>query len=220
MKNYSAEALAAMAAGETVVSGAAWFGGDDPIGLWSGDGPLAFVDERGVTRAFVGIGDRAFASISGGAIGGAEQGQTLKVSGIDPTVRGNLDIQSLRGLPTILWRLVFNGAGTRLLDARVHLRGRIDQAPIEETPDGTSTLSLSIEGAARGQGRRSERMRSDADQRLINPNDSALRRVAYAGQKTIYAGGKPPEQARSAFNGVSPGQSAAVSFVTRGAINL
>nr|WP_314136949.1 hypothetical protein [uncultured Brevundimonas sp.] len=161
MKNYSAEALAAIAAGEAVVSGAAWFGGDDPIGLWSGDGPLSFIDDRGVTRTFLGIGDRAFASLSGGAIGGAEQGQTLSVSGIDPDVRQHLDVKSLRGLPTILWRLVFNGAGTRLLDARVHLRGRIDQAPIEETPRGTSTLNLSIEGAARGQGRRSERMRSD-----------------------------------------------------------
>ena len=220
MKNYSAEALAAMAAGQVVVSGAAWFGGDEPVGLWAGDGTLSFVDERGVPRTFRGIGDRAFASISGGAIGGAEQGQTLTVSGIDPVVRENLDVASLRGLPTILWRLVFNGAGTRLLDARVHLRGRIDQAPIEDTPGGTSELRLSIEGAARGQGRRSERMRSDADQRLINPNDSALKRVAYAGQKTIYAGGKPPEQARTAFSGVSPGERAGVAFVTRGAINL
>lgn len=216
MKNYSAPALAEITAGTAVVSAAAWFGGSDPIGLWSGDGPLAFTDDRGVSRAFQGIGDRAFASISGGSLGGAEQGQTLGVSGIDPALVGNLDLESLRRVPVILWRLVFNGAGTRLLDARVHLRGRIDQAPLEETPGGTSTLKIAIEGAARGQGRRSERMRSDADQRLISATDSALRRVSFAGEKTIYAGGKPPERAGSAFKGVSAGQGGGTSFTTIG----
>lgn len=214
MKNYSAPALAEITAGTAVVSAAAWFGGANPIGLWSGDGPLAFTDDAGVARAFQGIGDRAFASVSGGSLGGAEQGQTLGVSGIDPALVGNLDLGSLRRVPVILWRLVFNGAGTRLLDARVHLRGRIDQAPLEETPGGTSTLKIAIEGAARGQGRRSERMRTDADQRLISATDSALRRVSYAGEKTIYAGGKPPERAGAAFGGAPAGSSGGSSFLS------
>lgn len=215
MKIYSAEALAAMAAGDAVVSAAAWFGGDDPVGLWSGHGPLAFSD-NGATRVFQGIGDREFAAASGGALGGGEQGLSLTLSGIDPTVASALDLEGLRRVPVILWRLVFNGAGTRLLDARVHFRGRVDKADLDDTPKGLSTLRVNVEGAARGQGRRSERMRTDADQRLISPTDSALRRVSYAGEKTIYAGGKPPEQAGSAFKGVSPGQTAAISFLTRG----
>lgn len=219
MKIYSAEALAAMAAGTAVVSAAGWFGGDNPIGLWSGHGPLAFSD-NGVARAFQGIGDRDFAAVSGGAIGGGEQGLSLTLSGIDPTIAANLDLETLRRVPVILWRLVFNGAGTQLLDARVHFRGRVDKADLDETPKGTSALRVNVEGAARGQGRRSERMRTDADQRLISATDSALRRVSYAGEKTIYAGGKPPEQAGNAFKGVTPGQAAGISFLTRGAINL
>lgn len=215
MKIYSAEALAAIVANEAVVSACGWFGGPSPIGLWAGDGALAFADDRGVARVFQGIGDREFAAIAGGALGGGEQGITLNVSGIDATVASNLDIESLRRVPVILWRLVFNGAGTRLLDARVHFRGRIDKADLDDTPAGTSTLAVAIEGAARGQGRRSERMRTDADQRLISPTDSALRRVSYAGEKTIYAGGKPPEQARTAVGGTGPGASGGGSLLSR-----
>ena len=180
MKIYSEEALAAIAAGDAMVSGAVWFGGADPVGLWSGDGPLAFTDQRGVSRAFIGIADRSLAALATGALGGAEQGISLSVSGIDPDVTGRLDLDELRGLPVILWKLVFNGTGARLLDARVHQRGRIDTAMLEDEPGGPSTLTINIEGAARGQGRRSERMRTDADQRLILATDTSLRRVAYA----------------------------------------
>lgn len=214
MKIYSEEALAAIVAGSAVVSACGWFGGASPIGLWAGDGPLAFID-RGVPRAFQGIGDREFAAIAGGSLGGGEQGVALSVSGIDATIAGNLDVETLRRVPVILWRLVFNGAGTRLLDARVHFRGRIDKADLDDTPAGTSTLSIGIEGAARGQGRRSERMRTDADQRLISDTDSALRRVSYAGEKTIYAGGKPPEQAGAALGGTAAGGGGAGSFLAR-----
>ncbi|QFU30273.1 hypothetical protein [Brevundimonas sp. Bb-A] len=215
MKIYSAEAVAEIEAGTALVSGAAWFGGDDPIGLWSGDGPLAF-SVNGVNRAFIGIGERALAGVAAGALGGAEQGISLTLSGIDADVAGQLDLDSLRGLPVILWRLVFNGTGARLLDARVHLRGRVDTAPLEDQIGGASTLTINIEGAARGQGRRSERMRTDADQRLISATDTGLSRVSYAGEKTIYAGGKPPERAGTALGGVSAGQAAALSLMTKG----
>ena len=215
MKIYSAEALDAIASGDNMVSGAAWFGGSDPVGLWSGDGPLAFTD-RGVSRAFTGIADRALASVAAGALGGSEQGLSLQLSGIDPDTVGRLDLDSLRGLPVILWKLLFNGTGARLLDARVHFRGRVDTAPLEDEIGGASTLTINIEGAARGQGRRSERQRSDADQRLISATDGGLRRVSYAGEKTIYAGGKPPERAGTALGGFYPGQNAALSLLTKG----
>ncbi|MFN7110328.1 MAG: hypothetical protein ACK4M2_01730 [Brevundimonas sp.] len=215
MKIYSAEALAEIEAGTAMVSGAAWFGGDDPIGLWSGDGPLAFTD-RGVPRAFIGISDRALASVAAGALGGSEQGLSLSVSGIDPDVVGQLDLDSLRGVPVILWKLVFNGTGARLLDARVHQRGRVDTAPLEDDVGGASTLTINIEGAARGQGRRSERMRTDADQRLISPTDGGLSRVTYAGEKTIYAGGQPPAKSGTALGGVTAGQAAALTLMSRG----
>ena len=91
--------------------------------------------------------------------------------------------------------------GRVLLESKVWLRGRVDSVTLNETPGGTSTLKVGVEGPARGLGRRSERMRSDADQRLIDEADAGFRRVAYAGQKSIYWGGKPPERAGSAFGG-------------------
>lgn len=217
MKIYSAEALAEIEAGTAMVSGAAWFGGADPVGLWSGDGPLAFVD-RGVPRAFIGISDRTLATVAAGALGGSEQGISLSVSGIDADTAGRLDLDSLRGVPVILWKLLFNGTGARLLDARVHFRGRVDTAPLEDDIGGASTLTINIEGAARGQGRRSERQRSDADQRLISATDGGLSRVSYAGEKTIHAGGKPPERAGAALGGSYPGQSAALSMMNKGIV--
>ena len=76
---------------------------------------------------------------------------------------------------------------------------------MEETPGGEAIIRLGIEGPARGLGRRSERMRSDADQRLIDPTANGFAAVAYAGDKAINWGGKPPQRSGSAFGGVSPG---------------
>ncbi len=119
----------------------------------------------------------------------------MTLSGVDPEVVAQVDLQALRGVPVVLWRLLFNGSGSRLLHAAVFLRGSVDQVSTKETPGGTASIVVNVEGAARGLGRRSERMRTDADQRLIMPTDSGLKRVSYAGGKSIYWGGRPPERA-------------------------
>lgn len=197
MKSFSTEALAALVSGDNMVSGAVQIGAEpNALRFWGGFGTLAFDG-----MAFIGVGDRGLVSASAGALGGQEAGAELRLSGVDPDVVAGLDVRSLRGKPAVLWRLIFNGAGSTLLHAGVFLRGRIDRAPIEETPGGSSTIVIGIEGAARGLGRRSERMRTDADQRLISATDSAFKRIAYAGEKAIYWGGKPPARSGAAFNG-------------------
>lgn len=198
MKTFSAEALAALASGDVIVTGSVWFGGAEPVGFWGGHGPLTIGD-----KTIVGVGDRGLAQVSTGTLGGSEQGATLKLSGVDPDVAAELDLLAVRGVSVILWRLLFNGSGSTLLHAAVFLRGRVDSAPLEETPAGTSIISVGVEGAARGLGRRSERMRSDADQRLISATDGGFRRISHAGQKDIYWGGKPPVRAGGAFGGVT-----------------
>ncbi len=70
-------------------------------------------------------------------------------------------------------------------------RGRVDSAPVEDVIGGTSTITISIETSARGMGRRGKRMRSDADQRTIDPLDGFFKHCSYAGTKTVYQGGKP-----------------------------
>lgn len=196
MKTFSAEAVAAIASGAAVTSAAAWFGGAEAAGFWGGFGPLVIEG-----RPYVGVGDRAFVQVSAGALGANAQGGTLSLSGVDPDVAGALGLAALRGVPVIIYRLIFNGSGNRLLHAAVYLRGRVDRAPVIETPGGSSTITIAIEGAARGLGRRSERSRSHADQQLILPGDTGLKRIAYAGNKEIIWGGKPPERAGGAMGG-------------------
>lgn len=50
-------------------------------------------------------------------------------------------------------------------------------------------------------------MRSDADQRLIKANDGFFKNVAFAGEKTLYWGGRKPATAASAIGGVTGGSS-------------
>lgn len=215
MKSFSTEALAALVSGDNMVSGAVQIGAEpNALRFWGGFGVLAFDG-----MAFMGVGDRGLVSASAGALGGQEAGAELRLSGVDPDIVAGLDLRSLRGKPTILWRLIFNGAGSTLLHAGVFLRGRVDRAPVEETPGGTSTIVIGVEGAARGLGRRSERMRTDADQRLISATDTAFKRIAYAGEKTIYWGGKPPARSGSAFGGRGGGVPNYLDLIVEGLQN-
>lgn len=199
MKSYSTAALAALASGDAIVSGAVRIGtAPNLLRYWGGHGAWVIDGE-----AYIGIGDRGLVEASAGTLGGQETGAQIRLSGVDPDVISGLDLRALRRQPIVLWRLIFDGSGSQLLQASVFLRGRIDSAPVEETIGGTSAIVLGIEGAARGLGRRSERMRSDADQRLISPTDGGLRRIAFAGEKAIYWGGKPPQRSGQAF-GASP----------------
>lgn len=216
MKLLSAEALAALASGDNIVAGAVRIGVEpNVLRFWGGHGVFVIDGE-----AYLGVGDRGLVNASAGALGGAEAGAEVTLSGVDPDVAAGLNLKSLRGAPVVLHRLIFNGTGARLLHAAVYLRGRIDRAPVTETPGGTSTITLGIEGAARGLGRRSERMRTDADQRQILATDGGFRRIAYAAEKSIYFGGQPPARAGQAFGGVGAAAAVFVNMVTRGAIKL
>ncbi|MBX9707561.1 MAG: hypothetical protein K2X61_06480 [Caulobacteraceae bacterium] len=196
MKTFSTQALEVLESGEAIVSGSVRFGLAEPVRLWGGHGSLSLGGET-----YVGVGDQGTVEVSGGTLGGMAEGAMLTLSGVDPDVAAQVDFRALRGASVVLQWLVFDGGGRVLLDAQVWLRGRADSVSLDETPGGTSTLKVGVEGAARALGRRSERMRSDADQRLIDEADAGFRRVAYAGRKSVYWGGKPPERAVSAFGG-------------------
>lgn len=216
MKLFSEEALSALAAGEAVVSGAVRIGtAPNLIRFWGGYGVMVIDGE-----AYLGVGDRGLVAASEGALGGADVGAEVTLSRVDPDVMAQVDLKALRGQPVVLYRLVFNSTGARLLHAAVYLRGRIDRAQVTEKVGDASVITLGVEGAARGLGRRSERMRTDADQRLIKPDDGGFRHIAYAGDKAIYFGGQKPQRAGSALGGVSAGAAAFINVATRGAIKL
>ena len=196
MKIFADAAVDAMEAGTAIVSGALDIACDPPLRVWGGHGTLEL--EEGV---FEGVGDRGLVQVSGGAIGGSEQNITVSLSGVDPDTLTLLEADEVRDAPAVLWRLIFDGSGTQMLDAHVFRRGRLDQLITDEAIGGQATISAQIEGAARGLGRRGGRVRPAAGQRLGNAAGGGVRAVSYAGKKMLYWGGQRPATAGSALGG-------------------
>jgi len=193
MKLYSDAAIAAMASGEAIVTGAVAIYCDPPVFLWGGTGAITLDGDT-----YLGTDDQGTGQVTGGQIGGAEQAIELTLSGIDGEALELLDAAELRRASAKLYRLLYDGSGKVLLDARVFKRGRVDDVALVDVQGGKATVTVSIESAARGLGRSGKRMRSDADQRLIDPDDGFFKHVSYAGTKTIYFGGKPSNAATAA----------------------
>lgn len=151
--------------------------------------------------AYLPLGDRDIGIATGAALGGIAQNLSLTLSGIEPDLLELLDAVSVKGAPVRVITLIFDGSGTQLLDHFVHRRGRVDRVPVRETSGGTATITVEVEGPGRGLGRRTGRMRSDADQRLIDPDDGGMRQVSFAAEKTLYWGGRRPSRAGDAYGG-------------------
>ncbi len=200
MKTISAAAKAALADGTAIVVGAVKIETTPVIRIWGGNGQLSLPGEP---LPFLPVPDRSLVQVAGGALGGAAQAITLTLSGIDPETIAVDDSDSAAGAATTLWRLIFSGDGTVLLGVNVWARGRLDELVREDEVGGTATISAMLETAARGLGRRGSRMRSDADQRLVKANDGFFKNVSFAGEKTLYWGGRMPATARAVL-GTAP----------------
>lgn len=194
MRTWAGATQTAFDNGDILEAGALAIMTSTPVAYWGGDGNLVI---DGVTH--IGLGDRFMLSETGGSLGGEEQGAEVILSAVDADIEPLRALAGLRGAPVICRRLIFNGTGATLLETEVRIRGRVDHMPGEETPGGEAIFRLKIEGAARGASRRGGRMRTDADQRLINGTDGGFRRISHAGEVTLYWGGKPPERAASAL---------------------
>jgi hypothetical protein len=160
-----------------------------PIRLWGGYGDADLPSDAG-TSTFKGIGDRGLIQSSSGAIGGTAQNTTLGLSGIEAAALDVLD--EVKEASVVVRRLIYDSAGKTLLGAYVYSRGRLDELKTSEVIGGAAAIQVSVEGAARGLGRRGGRLRSDADQRLVSSSDGFFRNVSFAAQKTLYWGGKKP----------------------------
>jgi formylmethanofuran dehydrogenase subunit C len=194
VRTFAAATQTALLAGDILEAGAMAIMTPTPAAFWGGYGALVI---DGVTH--IGLGDRFMLAETGGTLGGEEQGAEVILSAADADTEILRTLSGLRGAPVICRRLLFNATGATMLETEVRIRGRVDSLPGEETSGGEATFRLKIEGAARGAGRRGGRMRTDADQRLINGTDGGFRRISHAGEVTLYWGGKPPERASSAL---------------------
>ncbi len=195
MHVYSEAAQAALDDGTALFVGAVKLGlTTGPWCVWGGYGDLVLAGDT-----YVGIGDRGLVSVDAGQLGAAEQGATLSLAGVDPDAVALVNTLAVRNAPAVLWELIFDQSGSSILSARIRKRGRVDRLTQEDVIGGPSTISASIEGAVRGLGRRSGRMRTDADQRLVIGTDGGFKAVSYAGEVTLNWGGKPPQRASSAL---------------------
>ena len=134
--------------------------------------------------------------------GAPAQNTSLVLSGLEPDLLELLDAPTLRSAPVVLWIVIADASGRTMLHSFVDERGRVDRVPVKETSGGTATITLEAEKAARGLGRKTGRLRSDADQRLIKPTDGSFRAIAYAAEKVLYWGGEKPARAGTALNTV------------------
>lgn len=200
MKVLAPAALAALEAGDAIVAGAVEIAGDPVLRIWGGYTDLTFDG-----RTFEGIGDRGLVQVTGGALGDAAQNIELILSGIDPETLALLDAAEISRAPAVLWRLIFDASGTSLLGFNVWARGQLDTLERQEEIGGTASIRARLETAARGLGRRGGRMRSDADQRLVDAADGFFKNVSYAGEKTLYWGGRRPSRAGSSLPGSGGG---------------
>lgn len=204
MKTFSSAALDALERGDAIVSAALAVYGSPPVFIWGGEGDLTFAGDTG-SEIYSGIGDRGLVKISGGQVGGAAQNVTLVLSGVAPEAIELLDSSEVKDASAVLRRLIFDSTGKTLLGAYVFTRGRLDTLETAETIGGEAAIQATIESAARGLGRRGGRLRSDADQRLVNAADGFFRNVSFAGEKMLYWGGKRPTGAGTAVTGGAGG---------------
>lgn len=200
MKTLAPAALAALEGGTAIVTGAVEIACTPAVRVWGGWHQITFDG-----RTFDPIGDRGLAQVMGGALGDAAQNITLTLSGIDPETLALFDATGLSGAPGVLWRLIFDQTGNTLLDFDVWARGRLDTVEREEQIGGEAKIIAQLETAAKSLGRRGARMRSDADQRLIDPADGFYKNVSFAGEKALYWNGRRPARAGSALPGVGGG---------------
>lgn len=190
MKSWSTSAIAAMTDGTAIESAAVKIACSPVCRVWGGYGSLTLGGE-----SYDGIGDRGLITVSGGALGNSEQNITLSLNGIEPDILALFSASAVQGAAVLIYRLIFDGSGQTMLDAQIYTRGKLDTIAQEETIGGTASITANVEGAARGLGRSGQRMRTDADQRLVDTSDAGFRVISFAGNKQLFWGGVRPTSA-------------------------
>lgn len=185
MKTLPSEALDAIEGRELVHAGAAKFAFEEPIRMWSGYGNF---DINGET--YQGAGAAALIVPTSSTIGGANDGLTINVSGLDPVTAQTVEDTDYHQKPVTIYRLIFAPDKKTLLGAGVYMRGRVDTIVISEKVGDKSSLQIQVEGPRRDMNRRGGRIRSDTDQRALG-GDAGLKHVGTAKRKTLNWGNKP-----------------------------
>lgn len=184
--------MAALQAGRIVDRGLVLF--DFPSGLhgfWTGLGPFTY---GGVT--YVGAGSLL-------AIDAAKQQSDLSAgevvirltaipnTALTPDILGTIEAEQYHLRPCTLMTAYFDPETYGLLSVEVEYRGYVDQIGHEEAIGGEAVLACHLDSRFLDFSRSGYRVRSDADQRRINPADDGLVHVTSVAEETVEFGRLP-----------------------------
>lgn len=155
-------------------------------GFWSGAGSLVF---EGVT--YVGAGSLLDLS----DIRQSTELAAIKISltlraipntDLTPDILATIEQEQYHQRPVRLMTAFFDPDTEALLSVEVMVRGIVDRI-VHNDGDG-ATLECQIETRTRDITKSGYRVRSDADQKMLDPTDDGLRHVATVHTETIYFG--------------------------------
>ncbi len=179
----------AVDAGAVVDRGMVLF--DFPSGLWgfwTGTGPFTW---SGVT--FTGAGRLI-------ALDPVEQVSDLSAvpvtlrlssvpdSALTPDLLATIEAEQYHQRPATLYTAYFDPETRALLDVVLEYRGEVDRIVHERRVGGEAVLRVMLESRSRDHPRRGWRMRSDADQREIDPDDGFFRFVNSTAEERVLFG--------------------------------
>ena len=121
------------------------------------------------------------------------QGVSITFSGLDTDALVMTETEDYHQRPVSVYLALMDQAGG-FLSVKRWFTGVTDQAVRREQAGGDATLTVRAEPISRELGRSGARVRSDADQRLIDADDGFFRHVASAASQKIYWGRKGPQK--------------------------
>jgi hypothetical protein len=200
------ETADALAEGRVVDRGMILFDlGSGLYGFWTGRGPFA---HAGVT--YVGAGSlieidgmRQVADLS--AVPLVVRLTAIENTALTPDLLARIEDEHYHQRPCTISTAYFHPDSYALLSVEPEYRGYIDRIVHTESEDGQALLEAHLESRFRDHLRTGYRVRSDADQRRINPTDDGLRHVMTVANEPVLFGRTaepPPRPRRKRFLGI------------------
>lgn len=162
-----------------------------PEGIWNDTYPITFGGVDFFPAAFT-VGS------IGSRVGLSSEQVEIVLSYLSPGVAAIMDGLAWHQRPILLSRAFLNPAG-EVLHVIPRFSGFMDAAPVADEADGTASMILTAESNNRELQRSTGRVRSDADQRIVNATDGFFKHTtASAIDQQIFWGRKGPQAAGKA----------------------
>lgn len=190
MKTLDANAIAALESGHYAVHSMILF--DLPGGRWG-----AFDDDYTISwdgDTYVGAARRFTLRLPPTTAELAELGMTAEFSALDSAALAWVQAQSYHQRPMFAALAIIATASPQILHVKKWFSGFIDRVVWQEQIDGEARLLVHCESHSRENSRAGTRTRTDADQRLRDPDDGFFKMTVAAMAKEIEWGATEPKK--------------------------